>query len=95
MILVIGSTGSLGMSVVKGLTASHKNVVALVRDISTDKAKELRSTGATLVVGNLRSRPTLDAALKGIEAVVCTASSTMCRQEGDSIETVDQKGFRT
>lgn len=94
MILVIGSTGSLGMSVVKGLTASHKKVVALVRDISTDKAKELRSAGAALVVGNLRSRSTLDAALKGIEAVVCTASSTMSRQEGDSIETVDQKGVQ-
>ncbi len=58
MILVVGSTGSLGMSVVKGLIASHKEVAALVRDVSADKAKELKSAGAALVVGDLKSRST-------------------------------------
>jgi uncharacterized protein YbjT (DUF2867 family) len=94
MILIVGSTGSLGMSVVKGLTASGKKVVALVRDTSSDKAKDLKSAGATLVVGDLKTRPTLDAALKGIDTVVCTASSTMSRREGDSIESVDRKGVQ-
>ena len=55
MILVVGSTGSLGMYVVKALTASHKKVVALVRDTLSDKAKELRSAGAALVVGHRSS----------------------------------------
>jgi uncharacterized protein YbjT (DUF2867 family) len=82
------------MSVVKGLAASGKQVVALVRETSSDKAKALKSAGATLVVGDLKARATLDAALKGIDTVVCTASATMSRQEGDSIETVDQKGVQ-
>jgi uncharacterized protein YbjT (DUF2867 family) len=94
MILVVGSTGSLGMSVVKGLIAPHKEVAALVRDVSTDKATELKSAGAALVVGDLKSRSTLDAALKEIDTVICTASSTMSRREGDSIETVDQEGVQ-
>lgn len=94
MLLIVGGTGSLGMSVVKGLTASGKKVVALVRDVASDKAKALKSAGATLVVGDLKTRATLDAALKGVDTVVCTASSTMSRREGDSIETVDQKGLQ-
>lgn len=94
MILVVGSTGSLGMAVVKGLTAAHENVVALVRDATTGKARELRSAGAVLVVGDLKARSTLDAALEGIDTVICTASSTMSRREGDSIETVDQMGVQ-
>lgn len=94
MILVVGSTGSLGSAVVKGLTAAGKTVKALVRDASSDRAKELRSAGATLVVGDLKSPATIAAALKGIETVICTASSTLSRREGDSIETVDLKGVR-
>jgi uncharacterized protein YbjT (DUF2867 family) len=82
------------MSIVKGLTASPKRVAALVRDASVDRAKELRSAGAVLVVGDLKSRATLDGALNGINTVVCTANSVVSRREGDSIETVDQMGIQ-
>lgn len=41
MILVVGSTGSLGMYVVKALTASHKNVVALVRLQIASRSRDL------------------------------------------------------
>jgi uncharacterized protein YbjT (DUF2867 family) len=95
MILIVGSTGSLGTAVVKGLLAARRKVVALVRDVSGQRANELKSVGARLVVGDLKSRPTLDAALKDIDTVVCTASSTLSRREGDSIETVDQNGVRS
>lgn len=40
MILVVASTGSLGMAVVKGLAAAHENVVAFVRDTSTMSRRE-------------------------------------------------------
>jgi uncharacterized protein YbjT (DUF2867 family) len=93
-ILVVCSTGSLGTSVVKRLTSARRQVTALVRDISTDKAKELKSAGAGLVVGDLKFRPALDEALNGIDMVLCTASSTMSRQAGDSIETVDWEGVQ-
>jgi uncharacterized protein YbjT (DUF2867 family) len=95
MILVVGSTGSLGTAVVKGLLAARREVVALVRDVSGPKAHELKSAGARLVIGDLKSRLTLDAALKDIDAVVCTASSTLSRADGDSIETVDQNGIQS
>jgi uncharacterized protein YbjT (DUF2867 family) len=94
VILVIGSTGFLGMAVVKGLAASGKEVAALVRDNSSDQARALRSAGARLVVGDLKARPTLDAALRGIDTVICTASATLSRREGDAIETVDQAGVQ-
>lgn len=94
MILIVGSTGLLGMAVAKGLAASHEKVVALVRDPTADGAKDLRSAGATLAVGDLKARATLDAALKGIDTVVCTASATISRREGDSIETVDHHGVQ-
>ncbi len=94
MILVAGSTGSLGSSVVRGLLASHVAVAALVRDAATDQARELKSSGARLAVGDLKSRATLEAALKDIETVVCTVSATMSRREGDSLESVDHQGVR-
>jgi uncharacterized protein YbjT (DUF2867 family) len=95
MILVVGSTGSLGMQVTKGLAANGKQVIGMVRDQNADKAKALAAAGARLVVGDLKDRNSLDAAVSGIDAIVCTASSTMSRREGDSIETVDQKGVQT
>lgn len=94
MILVVGSTGALGNSVVRGLIASHKKVAALVRDASAERARGLRTVGATLVVGDLKSRTTIESALEGVDTVVCTANSITSRREGDSIETVDKTGVQ-
>ena len=95
MNLVVGSTGSLGTSVVKRLAAAGKPVTALVRDLSSAKAKALQGAGAKLVTGDLKDPASLEKALKEATTVICTASSTMSRQEGDSIETVDQKGIQS
>jgi len=94
MILVVGSTGSLGTSVVRGLIASHHKVAALVRDAAGEVSKALRSAGAALVVGDLKYRSMLDAALRGIDTVICTANSMRSRGDGDSIATVDAKGVQ-
>jgi uncharacterized protein YbjT (DUF2867 family) len=48
--------------------------------------------GAEIVRGDLKDRGSLDAACRGATAVISTASSTLSRQEGDSIETVDRDG---
>jgi len=80
--------------VVTGLIAAHKSVTAFVRDTSADKARQLRAAGAALVAGDLKVTATLDSALSGIDTVVCTASSTLSRGQGDSIETVDHKGIQ-
>jgi uncharacterized protein YbjT (DUF2867 family) len=95
MNLVVGSTGSLGTSVVKKLAAAGKPVTALVRDLSSPKAKALQGAGAKLVTGDLKDPASLEKALKGATTVICTASATMSRQEGDSVETVDQQGIQS
>lgn len=95
MILVVGGTGHLGASVVRRLAGKGKPVAALVRDPAAEKAGALRAVGAKLVVGDLKDPASLERALEAIDTVICTASSTLSRREGDSLETVDGKGVQT
>jgi uncharacterized protein YbjT (DUF2867 family) len=95
MILVAGSTGYVGSAVVHKLAAKGKTVVALVRDADAEKARALQAVGARLVVGDLKDAPSLERALNGVNTVICTASSTLSRREGDSLETVDGNGVQS
>ncbi len=94
MILIVGSTGFLGNAVTKKLAAGQP-VTALVRDADSDKARALQAAGARLVTGDLKDRASLEKALAGVDTVICTASSTLSRREGDSLDTVDNKGVQT
>lgn len=83
----------LGGEICRLLAEGGKRVRALVRDTSNpERIAALRSLGADLVRGDLKDRRSLDAACRGATAVISTASSTISRQEGDSIETVDHQG---
>ena len=93
MNLVVGATGSLGSEIVKLLADAGKPVRALVRPTSDQKkVDQLRTLGAEIVSGDLKDRPSLDAACRGVSAIISTASSTLSRLEGDTIRTVDQEG---
>jgi uncharacterized protein YbjT (DUF2867 family) len=93
MILVVGATGLLGTRVCERLRAEGQPVRALVRRTSDhDKVNALRSLGCELAIGDLKEPPQIEAACKGITAVVSTASATLSRQQGDSIESVDLQG---
>ena len=93
MILVVGATGLLGTRVCERLRAEGQSVRALVRRTSNpDKVNALRSLGCELATGDLKDPPQIQAACKGISALISTASSTLSRQAGDSIETVDLQG---
>jgi uncharacterized protein YbjT (DUF2867 family) len=93
MILVVGATGLLGTRVCERLRAEGQPVRALVRRTSDpDKVNALRSLGCQLATGDLKEPPQIEAACKGVSAVVSTASSTLSRQQGDSIESVDLHG---
>src|SRR5467141_1436325 len=93
MILVVGATGSLGGEICSLLSQRGKPVRALVRETSNpDKVASLKAAGAEPVRGDLKDRHSLDAACRGARALISTASSTMSRQEGDSIESVDRQG---
>jgi uncharacterized protein YbjT (DUF2867 family) len=95
MILVVGSTGSLGMSVSLKLAAAGKPVSGLVRDLSSTKARILGAAGVSLIKGDLKTPASLASAALGADTIVCTASSTFSRAEGDSIETVDRLGVQS
>ena len=66
---------------------------ALVRPTSDQKkVDQLQTLGAEIVSGDLKDRPSLDAACRGVSAIISTASSTLSRLEGDTIRTVDHEG---
>lgn len=92
-ILVVGATGFLGMEVCRQLAAAHKNVIGLVRkSAAEEKIKVLKQWGVQLVEGDLKDKASIKKALNGISTVISTASSTLSRQDGDSIQTVDNEG---
>jgi uncharacterized protein YbjT (DUF2867 family) len=90
VILVVGATGQVGSLVVRRLRAGGAPVRALVRDPAT--AGDLAATGAELVVADLGRPETLDAALKGVDAVVATANAIAPIRKGDSA-TVVESGY--
>lgn len=91
--LVIGATGLVGQEICRFLRESGRPVRALVRRTS-DQAKRaaLEKLGVEVVEGDLKDRGSLARACAGVQAIVSTASSTLSRQTGDSIESVDQEG---
>jgi uncharacterized protein YbjT (DUF2867 family) len=93
MILIVGATGLLGGAICQKLASRGEKVRALVRTTSAkEKVEALRSAGVELCVGDLKDPDSLAAACRGVDAVISTASSTLSRQAGDSIESVDGAG---
>ena len=93
MNLIVGATGLLGTEICRLLAATGKSVRALARPTSDgSKVARLEERGIEVVRGDLKDRSSLDAACRGVSAVISTASSTLSRQEGDSIQTVDLEG---
>ncbi len=93
MNLIVGATGLLGGEICRLLVEQGSAVRVLVRDTSNpEKVERLRGQGAEVVRGDLKDRASLETACRGASAVVSTASSTVSRQDGDSIENVDRQG---
>ena len=93
MNLIVGATGMLGGEICRLLRDRGEPVRALVRGTSDpEKLSHLQSLGADCVEGDLKDAATLEAACRGVTAVISTASSTISRQAGDSIESVDRQG---
>jgi uncharacterized protein YbjT (DUF2867 family) len=93
VILVAGATGLLGSEIATRLAKAGRPVRALVRaGSSRGKIEALSTAGASTVEADLKDPASLRKACEGVEAVIATASSTLSRQAGDSIETVDRAG---
>ena len=93
MVLVVGATGLVGSAVCKKLVQRGESVRAFVRTTSSqDKVNDLRNAGVELVTGDLKDTASLEAACRGADSIISTASSTLSRQSGDSIASVDADG---
>jgi len=91
--LLVGATGLLGPEICQRLTGAGHQVRALVRPTANaEKRAALKAMGVELVEGDLKDDASLARACAGVEAIISTASSTLSRQAGDSIETVDHHG---
>src|SRR5690606_37143165 len=92
-ILVAGATGILGSEICRQLIQNNYVVKGIVRPTSDPgKISNLRALGVETVVGDLKEPASLEKALEGVSSVISTVSSTLSRQEGDSIQTVDEEG---
>ncbi len=92
-ILVAGATGYLGSEICRQLIAKNRKVRGLVRATSdSNKVAHLKESGVETIEGDLKDKGSLEDALHGVSAIISTVSSTLSRQEGDSIQTVDDEG---
>jgi uncharacterized protein YbjT (DUF2867 family) len=95
MILVAGATGVLGSEIVRRLRAEGHPVRALVRNTSaSDKIARLEEMGATIAHGDLKDRASLDAATRGVDAVISTVTTILTSQPGDSFAATDGAGTK-
>ena len=93
MNLIVGATGLVGGEICRRLAAEQKPVRALVRPTGdASRIDELRAAGVDLATGDLKDPASIQAACAGATAVLSTASSSLSRQPGDTIDGVDRIG---
>jgi uncharacterized protein YbjT (DUF2867 family) len=92
-VLVAGATGFLGGEICRQLRAKNISVKGLVRTTSdAGKVAQLKASGVETIEGDLKDKASLVKALQGVTTIISTVSSTLSRQEGDSIQSVDEDG---
>jgi uncharacterized protein YbjT (DUF2867 family) len=92
MILVIGSSGTVGSEVVRQARQAGADVRALVR--SPEKGADAEAAGAELAVGDCADPASLDAALGGVDHVfiVLPGAPDQVALETNAIEAVQRAG---
>lgn len=88
----MGATGLLGGRVCKELAAQGKPVAGMVRSAGDEKVAALKEAGVELIEGDLKDPTSLQRACAGRTAVISTASASLSRQAGDTIQSVDLDG---
>ena len=92
MILVVGATGFVGQRVVRKLASQGKQLRALVRPEADASKMAALGPDIAMVRGDLKDPATVKDACDGTDVVITTASATISRGAGDSIDTVDRAG---
>jgi uncharacterized protein YbjT (DUF2867 family) len=93
-ILVVGATGALGSLAAEAVSSAGRQVVAMVRDRLSPGAARLQTLGVELRVADLKDHGQIEAAVRGVETVIVTATATLSRRTGDSLEAVDGRGLQ-
>ncbi len=91
MILIVGATGQLGTWLVRRLNRSGQSVRAFVRKDSA--YQHLEALGVELAFGDLRDAASIDAAVRGADTVITTATTTAPRTSY-SFAAIDGQGNR-
>lgn len=86
-ILVTGATGQQGGTLAKLLLQKNHKVYALVRNIQSPAAQELKKEGADLVKGDLNNLDSLEQAVNGVDSIFLMGTPL-----GDGIEGETRRG---
>ena len=89
MILVVGATGVLGSEVCRRLRARDHAVRGLVRP-SSPRESALREMGVEVSSGDLRSRAAVEAACRGVTAVISTATAMGAKDKSLTLRAIDR-----
>jgi len=92
MILVVGATGQLGTAIIRRLVAANQPVRAFVRKGSN--YKHLQGPDVEIVFGDLRDAASVDAACKGADIVMATATAIL-PHGSYSFKSVDGDGYQS
>jgi NADH dehydrogenase len=92
MILVVGATGQLGTAIIRRLVAANQPVRAFVRQGSN--YQHLQVPGVEIAFGDLRDAASVDAACKGVDVVLATAT-TILPHGSYSFKSVDGDGYQS
>jgi uncharacterized protein YbjT (DUF2867 family) len=95
MNLVVGATGPIGLGgeICRQPHAAGEPVRALVRPTADPGwVAHLTRLGVAFVEGDLKDRASLDAACQDVRVVISSATTTVSRQPGDTVEAVDLAG---
>jgi uncharacterized protein YbjT (DUF2867 family) len=91
-VLVVGATGLLGTEIARRLKTLGHAVSGLVRP-GSPREQALRALGVEVRSGDLREVASLEAACRGVEAIVSTATAVTSGGRGNSLAAVDGGGY--
>lgn len=91
LVLVAGATGGTGQQIVRELNAAGYRVRALVRNPAS--ARGILGDGVEYATGDVRQRPTIDAALQGVRYAISAIGATR-KDPANGPEFVDFQGVR-
>ncbi len=92
-VLVVGATGQLGFRICAGLIRNGHKVRGLTRTGSA-RTGELQQAGVEVFHGDLKDTASLDAATRGMQVIVSTATAIMSAGAGNSLAAVDRDGHK-